>query len=251
MLVRVPEAYLLLRPFDTTRPGLLVLDADARRIASIPLTGKPNASHVADELTKALKTPPRERLLIRVPGKAVEDISKRLSAIKGAEAPKALPGGFVEVWCAKGAVTPDQVAAMAAAAKQDLDVVEPVRVAVKAARKDADVASSLKKVAGLRHKASTEAGAVAWISRWLLKPAHLEAQGLEGDVAAVVYRFKDLPDGPSVVKHLMRPFAEKGVLSVVPRVKEGAIEVIVRPKLHEAEKTLAALQKGGLTPLEK
>lgn len=228
-----------------------MLEADARRVASIPLTGKPDASHVADELTKALKAPPRERLLIRVPEKAIEDISKRLSAIKGAEAPKALPGGFVEVWCAKGAVTPDQVAAIAAAAKQDLEVVDPVRVAVKAARKDADVATSLAKVAGLRHVATTEAGTVAWISRWLLKPVHLEAHGLEGDVAAVVYRFEDLPDGPPVVKHLMRPFTEKGVLSVVPRVKEGAIEVIVRPKVHDADRTLAALQEGGLTLLEK
>ena len=37
--IRVPEAYLLLRPYETTRPGLLVLDADARRVDSIPLPG--------------------------------------------------------------------------------------------------------------------------------------------------------------------------------------------------------------------
>ena len=37
--IRVPEAYLLIRPLDTSRPGLLVLDADGRRVDSIALPG--------------------------------------------------------------------------------------------------------------------------------------------------------------------------------------------------------------------
>ena len=40
ILIRVPEAYLLLRPYNTTRPGLLILDADGRRIDSIALPGR-------------------------------------------------------------------------------------------------------------------------------------------------------------------------------------------------------------------
>ncbi len=40
ILIKVPEAYLLLFPLATSRPGLLVLDADARRVHSIALPGQ-------------------------------------------------------------------------------------------------------------------------------------------------------------------------------------------------------------------
>lgn len=249
MLVRVPEAYLLLRPFDATRPGLLVLDADARRIASIPLTGKPDSSAVADALTKALATEPRERLLLRVQEKATDETVKRLQTLVGAETPKALPGGFVEVWGTKGAVTPTHVDAIAAATKREIEVVDPVRVAVTATRDGIVPAKAIAGVAGVRHVTTAASATTAWISRWLLHPRHLEARGLRGDVAAVTFRFANLPDGPPAAKHFMRPFAEKGVLSVVPRVKDGAIELVVRPKVHDEKATLAALLGGGLSTL--
>ena len=70
--------------------------------------------------------------------------------------------------------------------------------------------------------------------------------GLRGDVGSVMYRFENLPGGAPAVKHFMRPFAEKGVLSVVPRVTDGAIELVVRPELHDAEATLAVLIGAGL-----
>ena len=246
VLVRVPEAYLLLRPFDTTRPGLLVLDADARRVASVPLTGRPIAADVADRLTKAQGARPRERVLLRMPEAAVSEAVKALTALQGAEVAKALPGGFVEVWGAKSAVTPIHVATIATALKAEIGIVDPVAVVVTAAREGATPAEAAKAVAGLRHVMTNSDGTTAWISRWLLHPGHLEAAGLDGNVAAVTYHFENLPRGAPVVKHLMRPFAEKGVLSVVPRVDDGAIEVVVRPEAYDADATLAALVGGGL-----
>lgn len=246
MLVRVPEAYLLLRPFDTTRPGLLVLDADARRVASIPLTGKPDIDAVADKLAKALKTAPRERVLLRVPEKATEAALKQLGELEGAETPRALPGGFIEVWTAVAAVTPVHVAAIAKATQQEVAFADPVSVVLSATRKAVVPTEAARGIAGIRHVAESAGGCTALISRWLLHPRHLEARGLRGDVAAVTYRFENLPDGPPVVPHLMRPFAAKGVLSVVPRVTAGAIEVVVRPKTHDSDATLAALLAGGL-----
>ncbi len=68
VLIRVPEAYLLLHRFDTTRPGLLVLDADGRRVDSLDLlpvhAGHLSAADVARWLGAAVRKAPRERFVI-------------------------------------------------------------------------------------------------------------------------------------------------------------------------------------------
>jgi len=64
--IRVPEGYLLVRMYDTTRPALLVLDADGRRIDSIKLLGAKPAD-VAARLKVALNAPAEERFILSGP----------------------------------------------------------------------------------------------------------------------------------------------------------------------------------------
>ncbi len=248
VLVRVPEAYLLLRPFEATRPGLLVLDADGRRVADIPLTGTPDATQVAAMLIKARDATPRERTLVRVPEDTADVFAKQLRESAGKPAVVLHAGGFVELRAAPGTVTPLALAAMAKDAKLELEVIDPVRVALERTRGEGPMSKAAATVPGVRHVDETASGCIAWVSRWLLHPERLAHVGLKGDVASVVYRFESLPTGVRVVGHLRRPFAEKGVLSVVPRVAENAIEVIVRPKDHDPKKTRAVLVAGGLKP---
>ena len=54
--VRVPEGYLIVGPYRTTRPALLVIDAYGRRVDSIRLSAA-NAADVAKRLRAALETP--------------------------------------------------------------------------------------------------------------------------------------------------------------------------------------------------
>ena len=61
IMVRVPEAYHLVREFEAIRPGLLVLDADGRDIDSLPLTGAPKPEDVAQWLLEMGEETPLER----------------------------------------------------------------------------------------------------------------------------------------------------------------------------------------------
>lgn len=64
--IRVPEAYLIVRMYDTTRPALLVLDADGHRVDSIKLLGAKPAE-VAQRLVEAQRAPARERFVLDGP----------------------------------------------------------------------------------------------------------------------------------------------------------------------------------------
>ena len=64
ILIRVPVAYHLMRQYKCTRPGLMVLDADGRRVDAIPLRAK-KAGQVAEWLRDTLAAPADERLAVR------------------------------------------------------------------------------------------------------------------------------------------------------------------------------------------
>jgi len=61
----VPEAYLLVRQFGATRPGLLVIDADGRFVASSRLLGS-KPEEVAKWLSTAARASPTERFVIEI-----------------------------------------------------------------------------------------------------------------------------------------------------------------------------------------
>ena len=68
LLVRVPEAYALLEPFDAKRPGLLVLDGDGRRVEMIDLSDVTDRAEIATRLEKAATAPALERIRVSIDG---------------------------------------------------------------------------------------------------------------------------------------------------------------------------------------
>lgn len=70
LLVRVPEAYALLGPFDAKRPGLLVLDGDGRRVEMIDLSDVTDRAEIATRLEKAATAPAIERVRVSIDGDA-------------------------------------------------------------------------------------------------------------------------------------------------------------------------------------
>jgi len=252
ILIRVPEAYLILRPFETTRPGLLVLDADARRVASFPLRGlggTPSAKEIVKALDAARTQEPTERLLLKMPADEADAFAKTITTWKGVHRAESLPGGYVEVRMRPGAVAPARALAAGKAKKIQVACVDPVRVDVQAARKDVEVAGALAALSGVRFRAKGAASAgTIWVSRWLLHPDALAAVGLTPDVVSQRYTFTDLPRGGGAVRHLRLPFAVHGVLAVVPDVFHDAIDVVGRKGLFDGADLKQRFEKAGLTP---
>ena len=58
--IRVPEGYLIVGPYQTTRPALLVIDADGRRVGSFKLL-RAEAASLAQQLRGAKTAPALER----------------------------------------------------------------------------------------------------------------------------------------------------------------------------------------------
>jgi hypothetical protein len=83
--IKVPEGYLLVKPYDTTRPALLVLDAAGRRVDSIKLLGAKPAE-VAARLRAAADAPAQDRFVVTKDGGA----PKTITAPVGRHTPAAL-----------------------------------------------------------------------------------------------------------------------------------------------------------------
>jgi len=82
LLVRVPEAYALLEPFEASRPGLLVLDADGRRVEMIDLAAVTDRAEIATRLEKAATAPAVERIRVSLDG-AAGLLPSTLKGVKG------------------------------------------------------------------------------------------------------------------------------------------------------------------------
>ena len=238
---------MLLQPFNATRPGLLVLDADGRRVASISLIGKPQPREVASGLTKALGAAPRERVLLSVPADRVAAMSKLLAAMPGVDGkPKVLASGLLETWSEAGTLTPRRLAAFAASAKHEIRTVDPVAVSIRALRDGIEPENAVKTIAGVRDIAQDSGRWTAMFHRWLFHPRHLKASGLRCDLSSVTLRFTGMPKNATAVQHLRRAMEQPGVVSIAPTLKAGTIELIVRPAEFDADATRAALVAGGL-----
>jgi hypothetical protein len=81
LLVRVPEAYVLLGPFDATRPGLLVIDGFGRRVDVIDLARVADPAEIATRLKAAAKAPALER--IRVTAEEPDALVKAMKGVAG------------------------------------------------------------------------------------------------------------------------------------------------------------------------
>ena len=87
--IRVPEAYLLMGQYETSRPGLLILDADGRRVDSIPLPGmgapQIGPAKLAARLRTAMKSPALESMRASLKGSpsCMAKVRRDLSALPG------------------------------------------------------------------------------------------------------------------------------------------------------------------------
>lgn len=245
VLVRVPEAYLLLEPFEAVRPGLLVLDADGRRVTCVPLTGTPKAVEVARLLREAVTSPGIERFVFRGEAKGIERLAARLKAVAGVAAAQTKSDGTLEVRAKAGTLDPNRLRSEVEAAQAKVETVEPAAVTVEAGKKGGSVAEPLSRVAGVWYVEG--AGPVeALATSWLLHPSAFEAEGLSTDLVAEIFPFDKLPKGGSAVKLLRLPFEVAGVLAVVPRVFEDRIEVVARRGVFDRAALTTAFQKAGL-----
>jgi hypothetical protein len=88
-------------------------------------------------------------------------------------------------------------------------------------------------------------GERAWVTSWLLHPEALRARGLRAPIVAHRYELDDLPKGGSALRLLRLPLARPGVLAVIPRVFDDAIEVMGREGTFDVEALGAAFREAG------
>jgi len=235
VLVRVPEAYPLLGPFEATRPGLLVLDADGRRVDARALKEGDDPAEVATWIRRALEAPARERFRLRVRPGPGEGTAAGFAAA-AAKAPGVLraeaKGEEVEVLAKSGELPPEALARLAAAAKVQVEILEPVPVAL-APGKDADpIAASrgLARAAGTWYVAEEKERLRAFVTRLLLDPAVLRkaAPAHEPDVEARRYAIPGVSPGPPGMKVAQAVQALPGVLAVVPDLAVESVTVVGR-----------------------
>jgi hypothetical protein len=154
--------------------------------------------------------------------------------------------GVLAVLARPGALTPAGIAALADRVKVDLEVVEPVPVAM-APPKDGDpraAAGSLAATAGVWAVGEEGPGLRAFASRWLLAPEALvrAAPGWTPDVEARRYALPKAPSGPSGMKIAPSAAAVPGVLAVFPALAEETITVVGRTSAAPWEAVRKALE---------
>ncbi len=216
--VRVPEAYLLLRACETSRPGLLVLDGDGRRVASIPLPGMGapaiDAATIAKRLKAARTATAVERWRFSAGG-AKENIAKlheQLASSKGVSV-VAQKGGAMTLRVVAGASTPGKVAEAARRMALTVRWHEPVPVAFvcKAELKPAAFAAAFSGVAGAWHL--DPAAGRAFITPLLLDSEGFPA-GWTADVEAREFVLPGIPQGGAACRVALAPARIPGVVAL-------------------------------------
>ena len=237
VLIRVPEAYLLLKEFGATRPGLLVLDSDGRRIDGLALAGQTPAS-VALWLGKAETKVPRERSRIRVSsaGRAeLEKLKKSLSSLRGVHE-VTIDRAELIVKADPGALPPGDVRDVAKKAGLAIEILEPVRVRLKPKVRAAPTPlGTVARVPGVWY-VSYANPPTAWVTRFLLDPHSLAkaAPQHETGIKSRRYTFKDAPKGGRGATLARAPLSVAGVLAVVPDIYSNAVTVVGRTGFDDA-----------------
>lgn len=246
VLVRVPEAYLLLKPYDSSRPGLLVMDANGRRVDALSLspvlTDELKPAEIAKWLSEALRTPPRERIRFRIEKGAGDAVEKLLGDLREAwKAELVRDGDVVTFDTPRTRLDIDRWSAtrvLNRARRSGVEVVieDPVRVALTVTGPEMTLPElqALLGIAGLR-KYSRQESAV-FVSELLLHPRAIRdaVPRLALDVEAKLYDFELIPKGAKGASVAAAPLKVKGVLTVFPDVDNDEVTVVMRPGTDDA-----------------
>ena len=207
----MPEAYLLLRQYETSRPGVLILDADGRRVDSIPLPGMgaPNieAAELAKRLQAAKKAPAIEHMRAALKGRAgcMEKVQRDLAALPGVNS-AVLSKGAISLKVNAGSLSPETLKKIARGHVVVATMQEPVLVNFIAAP------PSVARTAGVWYSA----GPRVYVTRLLLDPKALskEGDGHVPDIEARAFRLTGMPKGGAACRVALAPLKVPGVLTI-------------------------------------
>jgi len=231
--IRVPEAYLLLFGFDAKRPGLLVLDADGRRVASIDLPGLGGGSAdpglVADLLDDAATDAAVEMFRVAIKGD-VEAFRKAVEELESVEG-TTLRGGVLRIAVGRGSLPPSKVDALARKLEVRLDWSSPVAV---------------------KPLAATAPG--VWYAtprRSHVIPELLDPNALPADLEARTYRLPGIPKGGAGYRIAQAPLRVPGVVATFPDIF-GEEQIVVGRKGEVGWKAVRrAFEQAGCRAREK
>jgi hypothetical protein len=249
VLIRVPEAYLLLEEFSAKRPGLVVLDSDGRRVDSLSLKGAA-AADVATWLEQAQTKGARERLRYHVPfvpGMRAEELRKTLASMPGVHT-ASLEAAELIVEADPGSLAPGAVAAAAKDVGLEAELVRPVPVHFKPkGRKAPDPMSQLARVPGVWYVSFD--GPTAWVTPFLIDPDVLAKAAPQHETGLETrrYTFKSTPKGGSGATLARAPLQVAGVLAVFPDIFDDAVTVVGRKGFDDA-RVRAAFEATGSKP---
>ena len=250
LMIRVPEAYLLLRHYETTRPGLLVLDADGRRVTSIDLSRalqeewKP--ADLAKKLDEARKAPALEYVRLEIDG-GEKEFREAVAKLPGVRKAEVDTRGFAVV-AEPGKLTPERVAQVAAKTKTEVTWIEPVPVRISDAQKIA--APGLWHVAPAGSRATGERPGHAYVTRLLLDKQSLEAGGAKTHLEMRTFDILNVPKGGLGARVAAAPLTVEGVLAVQPDIFGDSEIVIGRKGEVDWDKVLAAFREAGCPDAE-
>jgi len=256
LLIRVPEAYLLLRHYETIRPGLLVLDADGRRVTSIDLNRalreqwKP--ADVAKKLDEARTAPALAHIRLKIDG-GEKEFREAVAKLPGIRKAVVDTRGFAIV-AEHGKLTPERIAQISAKTKTKVTWVEPVRVRLDRAQGSSDVIAA----AGLWHVTPTGKGVAApgelwghvYVTRLLLDKPQMEVGGFAADLEMRTFDILDVPKGGLGARVAAAPLKVEGVLAVRPDIFGDTEIVIGRKGAVDWEEVLAAFREAGCPDAE-
>lgn len=221
VLVRVPEGYLLVTAYDTTRPALLVIDADGRRVDSIPLLGS-KPEDIAAKLVAARTAKATERFVL-----TGVDPEKLRGAGEVARRDE-----YVIVTAEAGSLSPATLRKLAGNPGR-LVVHHPI--AIRAPQKQAGPGTWYRD------------GDRIWVARLLLHPG----LHLAGDIEMRTFDLPGVSRGAEGARVARAPFGAKGVLSVFPDIFRGTEAVVGRRGEVDWKAVRAAFAKAGCEAKEK
>lgn len=221
--VDVPEAYVLLEPYDTMRPSLLVVDADGRHVAGIRIAGR-RAGAVAEALEAARETKPVERFVLE--GDALEALADGLDELDDDVDLVDASDDRIEVWAPVGTLTPWRLGALMREAEVEARLVDPVPLRV--TPPEGKHLALADRVPGVWFRRADRRTNV-WVCRSLLRPEAFAQAGLPRvGLVSRRERFPGMPKGTLARRLLLAALEQPGVLSVVGRLSDDTIEIVGR-----------------------
>ncbi len=246
----MPEAYLLLGHYKTTRPGLLVLDADGRRVDSISLPGLNHpgvdASTCAKRLRTAHKAPALEYVRATIAGSDGCKAKVRRDVLKWAGVQSAeISGTIMTLRGTAGSIVPSKLMAMADGHSVFLEMQEPVQVNFAGnTEAAAGAAKAFAQVPGVWYTEHARSLST-YVTGLLLQPKSLAVNELVPDVEARVFDLPGVPKGGAGARVARAPLGVAGVVSVFPDIFNNKQTVIGRNDEVDWDGVLTAFEIAG------